>query len=71
MNAELTRTLAHLLNRPAPFPVPAFMLRLAFGEFADEGLLSSARVVPKTLASAGFKFKYPQLEAALAQLLRE
>lgn len=50
MNSELTRTLAKLLNRRAPFPVPAFMLRLAFGEFADEGLLSSARVVPKALA---------------------
>jgi uncharacterized protein len=69
MNNELTRTLAKLLRRPAPFPVPAFILRLAFGEFADEGLLSSARVVPKTLASTGFKFKYPQLQAALAQLL--
>jgi uncharacterized protein (TIGR01777 family) len=71
MNAELARTLARLLNRPARFPVPDFMLRLAFGEFADEGLLSSTRVVPKTLASAGFKFKYPHLEAALRQLLSE
>jgi uncharacterized protein len=70
-NSGLTRTLVKLLNRRAPFPVPAFMLRLAFGEFADEGLLSSARVVPKILASAGFKFKYPQLETALAQLLSE
>lgn len=69
MNAELTRTLAKLLNRRAPFPVPAFMLRLALGEFADEGLLASTRVVPKILTSTGFRFKYPQLEAALAQLL--
>jgi uncharacterized protein (TIGR01777 family) len=68
-NAEFTDTLAKVLHRPAVFPLPAFMLRLAFGEFAGEGLLASARVVPKTLAAAGFQFKYPQLEAALVQLL--
>lgn len=68
-NTEFTRTLAKALDRPAVVSVPAFILRLAFGEFAEEGLLSSARVVPRNLAAAGFQFKYPNLEAALAHLL--
>jgi uncharacterized protein (TIGR01777 family) len=68
-NAEFTNTLGRVLGRPAVFSVPAFMLRLAWGEFADEGPLSSARVVPGTLASAGFEFKYPRLEPALIELL--
>ena len=68
-NSEFTKTLAKVLGRPAVFGVPAFLLRRALGEFADEGLLSSARVVPNTLASAGFRFQYPQLEPALAELL--
>ena len=69
MNAEFTSTLAKLLNRPAVFRTPAFVLRFLFGEFAEEGLISSARVFPKTLLSAGFEFRYPQLEPALTQLL--
>jgi len=69
-NLEFTNTLAKLLNRPAILPVPAFILRLALGEFADEGLLASTRVLPYTLASDSFQFNYPRLEPALAQLLR-
>ena len=45
-NAEFTRALGRELHRPAVLPVPAFALRLAFGEMADEALLASARVVP-------------------------
>ena len=69
-NAEFTRILAHALHRPARLPVPAFAARLAFGEFADEGLLSSARVEPKKLLASGFTFQFPTLSEALADLLR-
>jgi len=66
-NAEFTQTLARALHRPAILPVPAFAARIAFGEFADEGLLSSAKVMPEKLVEA--MFKYSQLEEALANLL--
>jgi uncharacterized protein len=69
-NAEFTRTLARVLHRPAVLPVPAFIIRAAFGDFADEGLLSSARVLPKRLLESGFHWRYPDLHAALAQLLK-
>ena len=68
-NAEFTKTLAHILRRPAIFAVPDFALRLAFGEFAKEGLLASARVVPERLSQAGFHFRYPALEMALKNLV--
>jgi uncharacterized protein (TIGR01777 family) len=60
-NAELTRTLAGLLRRPAILPVPAPLLRLAIGEMADEAVLASARVVPRRLMETGFAFEHPTL----------
>jgi uncharacterized protein len=70
-NAEFTRTLALALKRPASLPVPAFVLRLLFGELADEGLLASARVLPKKLLGSGFKFKFGELGSALHDPLVE
>lgn len=68
-NAEFTRVLAAVMKRPAIFAVPAFAARLAFGEFAEEGILASARVLPKKLIERGFEFRYPVLGPALAELL--
>jgi len=68
-NADFTRTLGRVLHRPAVIPVPAFALRLAFGEMADGAILASARVVPAVLQASGFQFKYPKLEQALVHLL--
>jgi hypothetical protein len=69
-SAEFAKTLAKALNRPALLPLPAIVARLALGEFAEEGLLASARVQPKKLIESGFKFGFPDLEAALNNLLR-
>ncbi|MCU1268885.1 MAG: hypothetical protein JWN74_179 [Acidobacteriaceae bacterium] len=69
INAEFTRALASVLKRPAFFAVPAFAAKLAFGEFAEEGLLASVRVLPKKLLESGFEFRYPELGAALVHLL--
>lgn len=64
-NAEFTRALGASVRRPAIFPVPATMLRLAFGEMADALLLSSQRVLPSRLEKEGFQFQVPKLEDAL------
>jgi len=69
-NAQFTRALAAQLHRPAFLPVPAFALRLAFGEIADEVLLSGARAYPAKLAAAGFQFSHASLVHALPALLR-
>jgi hypothetical protein len=68
-NRELTRTLARQLHRPAFFPAPAFALRLALGEMADEALLSSARALPAKLNAAGFQFTHPTIDLAIAAAL--
>lgn len=70
-NAELTHWLGRRLHRPTVLPAPAFALRLALGEMADELLLASARVVPRKLLDAGFEFQYPALPEALAEALEE
>ncbi|HKN98061.1 MAG TPA: TIGR01777 family oxidoreductase [Pseudonocardiaceae bacterium] len=68
-NAEFTRTLATALHRPAPWTVPAFALRLVFGELADEGILASQRAVPAALSRAGFQFRHESLRDALTGVL--
>lgn len=68
-NAVFTRALARALHRPAVLPAPAFALRLALGEMADEALLASTRVLPARLASEGFVFQHPVLDRALAVAL--
>jgi uncharacterized protein (TIGR01777 family) len=67
-NDEFTRRLAAALHRPAIFPVPAFALKLAFGEMS-EVLLDSQRVLPTAAQAAGFHFQYPELAAALENIL--
>ena len=69
-NAEFTKTLGRALSRPTIFPIPAFGVRLVFGEMADALLLSSQRVEPERLKTSDYPFKYVQLEAALSHVLR-
>lgn len=70
-NHEFTRTLGLVLRRPTIFPVPAFAVRLLFGEMGDALLLSSARLEPARLSASGFQFHYPDLEAALRYILNK
>jgi len=66
-NREFTRLLARALRRPAVLPVPAVALRLLFGEMS-EVLLASQRVLPRAAIEAGFRFAWPRLGPALANL---
>ncbi len=68
-NAAFTAAVGRALHRPAPFAVPAPALRLALGEFADEGALVSQRVLPGKLTKAGFTFRHPDVDSALAAVL--
>jgi hypothetical protein len=69
-NLEFTRSLGRVLRRPVLFHVPAFALRLAFGEMAEATILESERVTPVCLQAAGFAFEYPELEAGLLAVLQ-
>jgi uncharacterized protein (TIGR01777 family) len=68
-NADFTRELGCAVHRPALLPAPAFALRLAFGEMADEALLASTRALPERLLQAGFSFTHPTLPQAFAAAL--
>jgi len=65
-NTVFTRALANAVHRPAIFPAPAFALKLALGQFA-EVLLASQRVLPEAVERTGFRYKYPGIDAALAE----
>lgn len=67
-NAEFTRALARALHRPALLRLPGAVLNGALGEVASE-LLGSARVVPTRLLEAGFTFRTPDIDTALASVL--
>ncbi len=68
-NADFTRQLAEHLHRPALMTAPAFALRLAFGEMANEALLASVRALPRRLMEAGFVFQHPTLQSALSAVI--
>ena len=68
-NSEFTKILGKALSRPTLFPIPAFGLRLLFGEMADALLLSSQKVEPSRLRAAGYQFQYSDLQPALGHVL--
>jgi uncharacterized protein (TIGR01777 family) len=68
-NLEFTNTLGNVINRPTFFTMPSLLLRILFGEMADETLLSSTRVIPSKLLSTGYEFQFTDLEASLRNLL--
>ena len=69
-NAEFTSTLASTLHRPAIFPMPAFAVKLVFGEMGEELFLGSQRVQPAKLSASGYQFKHPDLKNALKEILK-
>lgn len=66
-NREFARALGRAVHRPAFMPTPAFALRVAFGQMADEVLLGGQRVVPRRAEREGFRFDHPTLDASLAR----
>jgi len=69
-NVDYTRSLAHVLRRPAVLPIPPLGARVLLGdEGARELACASQRVVPARLHDAGHRFRHPDLEQALRHLL--
>ena len=68
-NAEFTKALGEAVHRPAIIPVPAFAVKLLFGEMA-EIVLGSQRAIPDAAARAGFTFDHPDVFGVLAEICR-
>lgn len=69
-NTDFTRALGAQLQRPALLNVPAFILRTALREAADEMLLASYRVLPKVLNESGFVWDQSTIAATFAHELK-
>jgi uncharacterized protein len=63
-NRELSKALGRVLVRPAITPVPAFALRLLYGEMGSI-VTTGQRAVPARLLELGYDYRHPELEAAL------
>ena len=69
-NAEFMRTLAKQLHRPTIARVPAFAVRMMFGEMGEETVLSGQKIIPRQLMDSGFQFEHPALDEALRYEMR-
>lgn len=67
-NADFSSSLAEALKRPNLFRVPAFALKILYGEGAVT-LIDGVTVLPENLLKEGFRFEYPKLDGALENLL--
>lgn len=65
-NHTFTKTLGAWLHRPTFFTLPAFLLKLMFGEMSTL-LIDGQKVLPQALLDAGFEFEHTALEHALEQ----
>ena len=62
---EFARILAKTIRRPSFSRIPAWALKMALGEMAEEMILSSQNVKPDKLLKTGYEFRYPDLQKAL------
>ncbi|MEQ9231953.1 MAG: TIGR01777 family oxidoreductase [Cyclobacteriaceae bacterium] len=70
-NKDFSKTLATSLNRPMWLPnVPAFILKIVFGELAQV-VLGGNRVSAKKIVDAGYSFKFEDLATALTDLFKK
>jgi uncharacterized protein (TIGR01777 family) len=66
-NAEFSDKLGKVLGQPAWFTIPAFVMKMMYGEGAQI-LLEGQNVLPEKLLNAGYLFKYPSIQNALVQI---
>jgi NAD dependent epimerase/dehydratase family enzyme len=67
-NTVLTQSLNQALNKKGWMPaIPAMFLRIMYGEFANT-LVRGQRVFPCRLLDSGYKFQFPEINAALAEM---
>ena len=69
-NQLFTQALAAALHRPAYLPIPGCLLKLAFGQMAQEVFLYSTRAYPTRLLEAGFTFRLPEISTACREIMQ-
>ena len=67
---EFAHALGAALHRPTLLPTPTFAISAKLGkEAAREMVLEGVKVLPAKLTAAGYRFHYPEIGPALADLL--
>jgi uncharacterized protein (TIGR01777 family) len=69
-NRKFSNALGRALHRPSFMKTPRFMLRLALGEVANV-ITAGQRVLPKRAMELGYVFKFPEIDGALRDVLKE
>ncbi len=67
-NRQLAKALGKAMGRPSFAPVPAFALKLRFGEVANV-VIKGQRVIPKKAQDLGYRFQFPDVDAALRDIM--
>lgn len=65
----LMKAIGKRLGRPSWLHIPAVVLKLTLGQFAEELLLTNQKILPNALIKAGFEFRFPDAETALDHLI--
>lgn len=68
-NRDFSATLGRVMGRPSLAPIPLFALEILLGEMAGPLLVEKQKVLPQRAVELGYRFKYPDLEPALRQIL--
>lgn len=68
-NAQFSGELGRVLRRPSLLPVPGFLFRAMFGEVAMV-VLEGQWALPQRLLDIGYRFRFREAGAALADLVR-
>jgi NAD dependent epimerase/dehydratase family enzyme len=70
-NADFTKAMGTVMNRPTLLPFPSFAVSLLFGEMGEEVLLGGTRATPKKLLDSGFQFLHPTVEDTVRSAIVE
>jgi len=69
-NKDFSLALAKVINRPCLIKTPEFVLRLIFGQMAEEIMIQGQKVLPQKALHHGFRFAYPTIEKSLEKIFR-
>ena len=69
-NERFTKEYAGALWRPAILPAPAFVINFIFGQERGKLLLEGQKVIPKRTLELGYKFQFPEIKSALANIVK-
>lgn len=69
-NKIFAKSLGKAMHRPALIPMPAFMVKLLFGQMGEDIMLQGQRVLPTRTLKSGYNFFYPEINQAFTTIFR-